>query len=98
MEFGKHLGNNTNPTNQSTILQKGSKNLKWDFIKQEIPNSKKFNSLYPEKIMSLSVPYHPYNCCLICGSSYAAEQSKIKKPVIEKDQKGKALERLLGWI
>ena len=48
--------------------------------------------------MSLSVPYHPYNCCLICGSSYAAEQSKIKKPVIEKDQKGKALERLLGWI
>ena len=48
--------------------------------------------------MSLSVPYHPYNCCLICGSSYAAELSKIKKPVIEKDQKGKALERLLGWI
>ena len=46
--------------------------------------------------MSLSVPYHPYNCCLICGSSYAAE--KRKKPVIEKDQKGKALEKLLGWI
>ena len=54
--------------------------------------------MYSEKIMSLSVPYHPYNCCLICGSSYAAELSKIKKPVIEKDQKGKALERLLGWI
>ena len=96
MEIGKHLGNNTNPTNQSTILQKGSKNLKWDLIKQEIQNSKRYNFLYSEKIMSLSVPYHPYNCCLICGSSYAAE--KIKKPVIEKDQKGKALERLLGWI
>jgi len=43
--------------------------------------------------MSLSVPYHPYNCCLICGSSYAAE--KIKKPVIEKDQKGQ--EWIVEW-
>ena len=31
--------------------------------------------------MALSVPYHPYNCCLICGSSFAAEAKK--KPTIE---------------
>jgi hypothetical protein len=28
----------------------------------------------PNNIMSMSVPYHPYNCCLICGSSSSTDQ------------------------
>jgi len=43
--------------------------------------------------MSLSVPYHPYSSCLICGSSFAAEPQK--KPTIEKDQKGQ--EWIVEW-
>ena len=43
--------------------------------------------------MSLSVPYHPYSCCLICGRSFRSQPQK--KPVIEKDKKGQ--EWIVEW-
>lgn len=42
--------------------------------------------------MALSVPYHPYNTCLICGSSYAAQPKK--KQAIEKS---KGQEWVVEW-
>lgn len=44
--------------------------------------------------MSLSVPYHPYKCCLICGSS-EAKIDRPKKLPVEKDGKGQ--EWVVEW-
>ena len=45
--------------------------------------------------MSLSVPYHPYNSCLICGSSHAKGETKKKQYVVEEDSKGQ--EWVVEW-
>ena len=50
---------------------------------------------YFDKIMSMSVPYHPYKCCLICGSSYAAEISPKKPPPVIEKSKGQ--EWIVEW-
>lgn len=42
--------------------------------------------------MALSVPYHPYNTCLICGSSYAAEPKKKQRI-----EKSKGQEWVVEW-
>ena len=43
--------------------------------------------------MSLSVPYHPYQCCLICGKSHATEE--VRKRALEKDKHGQ--EWIVEW-
>ena len=45
--------------------------------------------------MSLSVPYHPYNSCLICGDSHAKSVQPKKQYVVEEDSQGQ--EWVVEW-
>ena len=45
--------------------------------------------------MSLSVPHHPYNSCLICGDSYAKSVKPKKQYLVEEDSHGQ--EWVVEW-